>query len=77
MSKWRVEFDGVWMPGDDKTSLALRLNGYSVGAFRDDKSGAYEYVLFREDNRRWVTVYSTHNQDELNNYINLLLPPEA
>ena len=51
----------------------------AVGAFRDEKTGARTYTLHRKSNdpreSAYPIVFETENLDELNNYINLLLPP--
>jgi len=73
--KWSVEFeDGVWLESN-QTTLALNRAGYAAGAFKDDKTGVRTYTLHRmDDEGGYPIIYETESLDELNNYINLVLP---
>lgn len=77
MSNRRIEFDGEWVASTDPTLRALHNCGYSIGAYRDSRTGAYSYALYRDAGTKYVTVLTTHSKDELNNFIKLLLPPEG
>jgi hypothetical protein len=76
--KWRVEFDdddGVWLRSST-TTVVLHINGYAVGAFRNEKTGLRTYTLHRMENGLYPIVLETESLDQLNAYINLLLPPK-
>ncbi len=76
MSKWKVVFDdGVWLYSSP-TTVALHNAGYAVGAFYDEKTGKKTYTLHRVDDKGYPIIFETENLDELNAYINLLLPPK-
>lgn len=74
--KWSVEFeDGVWLESN-QTTLALNRAGYAAGAFKDDKTGVYTYTLHRADDRGYPIIFETEDLDQLNAYINLILPKD-
>ena len=81
--KWRVEFDldeGVWLRSS-KTTMTLQMNGYAVGGFRNEKTGVKTYTLHRmshkPDESAYPIIFETTDLDELNRYINLILPQEG
>ena len=74
--KWRVEFDddeGMWLHSSPTTSALMR-HGYAAGGFRDEGTGIKTYTLHRADDKGYPIVYETTDLDELNRYINLVLP---
>ena len=74
--KWRVEFDddeGMWLRSNT-TTVTLHMNGYAVGGFLDTAKGVRTYTLHRADDKGYPIVYETTDLDELNRYINLVLP---
>jgi hypothetical protein len=84
VSKWAVEFDdddGMWLR-TSPTTRALSATGYVVGAFRDEKTGVRTYTLHRKEADvgfalcHYPIVFETESLDQLNGYINLLLPPK-
>lgn len=77
MRSWELRFEGEWLESGDETVQALREHGYSLGAYRDVDDGRYIYILFRRENQKHVTVHMTKDRNELNNYVNLLLPPRV
>lgn len=80
--KWRIGFvddnGGVWM-WESPTTQALRKHGYAAGAVKDAKTGITTYTLHRQsikpDESAFPIIFETEDLDELNRYINLLLPP--
>jgi len=50
------------------------MNGYAVGGFLDTAKGVRTYTLHRADDKGYPIVYETTDLDELNRYINLVLP---
>lgn len=79
--KWGVEFDddaGMWLR-TSPTTHALFKAGYAAGAFRDEKTGVKTYTLHRKSNdpreSAYPIIFETETLDELNAYINLILPP--
>ena len=76
--RWGVEFeddDGMWLHSSP-TTQALYQAGYAAGAFRDTAKGTKTYTLHRADDEGYPIIFETENLDELNNYINLILPPK-
>lgn len=76
MTKWAVEFDnddGMWLR-TSPTTHALSQAGYAVGGFRIGWDGAKTYTLHRFEDGRYLTIFETESLDQLNAYINLLLP---
>ena len=79
MKKWSVEFDedgGMWLYTSPSTR-ALASAGYAVGAFRDEKTGVKTYTLHRADDKGYPIIFETTDLDELNRYLNLILPQEG
>ena len=77
MKKWSVEFDediGMWLISSPST-YALHKAGYAVGAFLDEKTGVKTYTLHRRETDGYPIIHETESLDELNAYINLILPP--
>ena len=77
--KWRVEFDddaGMWLHSSPTTSALMR-HGYAAGGFLDMVKGVKTYTLHRADDKGYPIVYETTDLDELNRYINLVLPQEG
>jgi len=81
--KWSVEFDEEWLvhPG---TTVALREHGYSLGSATqvNGQTGEQRLVYWianvREpDDTKTNIIFETTDQDELNRYINLILPPRS
>jgi hypothetical protein len=78
MKKWAVEFDdddGMWLR-TSPTTHALSAAGYAAGAFKDEKTGVRTYTLHRKEDGNYPIVFETESLDQLNAYINLLLPPK-
>jgi hypothetical protein len=78
MTKWAVEFDdddGMWLRSSP-TTYALQKAGYAAGAFRDEKTREKTYTLHRMENGNYPIIFETESLDQLNAYINLLLPPK-
>jgi len=76
--RWGVEFDsddGMWLISSP-TTTALQKAGYAAGAFRNERTGMKTYTLHRADDKGYPIIFETENLDELNNYINLILPPK-
>jgi hypothetical protein len=78
--KWSVEFeDGVWLESN-QTTLALNRAGYAAGAFKDDKTGVHTYTLHRVSDDlngpAYPIIFETEDLDQLNAYINLILPKD-
>lgn len=57
--------------------MTLHMNGYAVGGFRDEKTGVRTYTLHRVDDKGYPIIFETTDLDELNRYINLILPQEV
>ncbi len=78
--KWNIEFDEEWVVHNGAMT-ALRAIGYEAAAFRhtDAKTGesCIFYVLAKSASDESNIIFETSNQDELNNYINLILPPRS
>ncbi len=73
--KWEVKFvDDVWLESNG-TTVALNQAGYAAGAFRD-KTGVRTYTLHRADDRGYPIIFETEDLDQLNAYINLILPKD-
>jgi len=77
--KWRVEFDddaGMWLRSST-TTMTLHINGYAVGGFRNERTGIKTYTLHRADDKGYPIIFETEDLEELNRYINLILPQEV
>ena len=58
------------------TTRALQENGYAAGASIDAKTGVRTYTLHKVDDRgRYPIIHETDSLDQLNAFINLILPP--
>jgi len=77
--RWGVKVDedddGLWLFTSPAT-YALHKAGYAVGAFLDEKTGAKTYTLHRADDKGYSIIFETDTLDQLNAYINLILPPK-
>lgn len=72
--KWSVKFvDEVWLESNG-TTVALNKAGYAAGAFKDEGTGVRTYTLHRADDKGYPIIYETESLDQLNAYINLILP---
>jgi hypothetical protein len=67
-----VRIDNGWV--DTLTHKKLYEHGYSVGGYIDD-DGAAKFVLYRVDDK-FTKVHEFNSEEELNNMIKLLIPPE-
>jgi hypothetical protein len=67
-----VKVDNGWV--DTLAHKRLYKAGYSVGGFVDN--GVPKYVLYRVDDN-FTKVHEFDSQEELNNMIKLLIPPEG
>lgn len=65
--------DNGWV--DALAHKRLYKTGYSVGGYVDN--GVTKYVLYRSDTGRLERIHEFDSQEELNNMIKLLLPPEG
>ena len=65
---------GVWVDTYTNQSRKLANAGYSVGGYVDN--GVPKYVLYRADDK-FTRVHEFDSQEELDNMIKLLLPPEG
>lgn len=80
--KWSVEFDVEWVVHNGAMT-ALRTMGYEAAAFRHTNAKTGEsYVSYVIANMRDLSddshiIFETQDQDELNRYINLILPPRS
>jgi hypothetical protein len=75
--RWEVKFDednGMWLYSCP-ASHALNKAGYAVGGFKDKKTGVKTYTLHRVDDKGYPIIFETDTLDQLNAYINLILPP--
>ena len=80
---WGVEFDDAWLIHNG-TTVALREHGYSLGSATqvNKQTGearlAYWIANVRDtDDTKSNIIFETTDQDELNRYINLILPPRS
>lgn len=74
--KWKIEFDednGMWLYTSE-TTHALNRAGYAAGGYLDHKTGKKFYTLHKADDRGYPIIHETESLDELNAYINLILP---
>lgn len=71
MSRWRIDFDGYWMMHNRAVDV-LREHGYGV-ASHGKADGSFVYLLERDKE----IILETQDPEELNNMINLILPPRA
>lgn len=67
------EMDNGWV--DTFTYNRLFKAGYSVGGFVDND--VPKYVLYRIHDHMHERVHEFDSQEELNNMVKLLLPPEG
>lgn len=80
--KWKIEFDEEWVVHNGAMT-ALRTMGYEAAAFRHTNAKTGEsYVSYVIANMRDLSddshiIFETRDQDELNRYINLILPPRS
>lgn len=80
--KWKIEFDEEWVVHNGAIT-ALRTMGYEAAAFRHTNAKTDEsYVSYVIANMRDLSddshiIFETRDQDELNRYINLILPPRS
>ena len=90
--KWKIEFDEEWVVHNGAMT-ALRTMGYEAAAFRHTNAETGEsYVSYVIANMRASLrfpgsyddlsddshiIFETQDQDELNRYINLILPPRS
>ena len=74
MSDREIEMDNGWVDTYSTASRRLHKAGYSVGGFVD--KGVPKYVLYRVDDG-FTRVHEFDSQEELNNMVKLLLPPEG
>ena len=81
--KWSVEFDKEWLVHNGATA-ALHQHGYSLGSATqvNGQTGEERLVywianLRDPDDTKTNIVFETTDQDELNRYINLILPPRS
>ena len=75
--KWAVEFEddgSLWLRAS-KTTRELQTQGYAVGAFVNKKTGVRTYTLHKADRGRYPIIHETDSLDQINAYINLILPP--
>jgi len=81
--KWSVVFDAEWLVHNG-TTVALRQHGYSLGSATqvNGHTGEQRLVYWLanlrdpDDNKSHI-IFETTDQDELNRYINLILPPRS
>lgn len=81
--KWRVQFDAEWLIHNG-TTVALRQHGYALGSATQENGQtgeeriAYWISNIDDPTRDEPTIiFETTDQDELNRYINLILPPRS
>ena len=67
-----VKVDNGWV--ETFTHNQLWKAGYSVGGYVDN--GVPKYVLYRADDK-FTRVHEFDSEEELNNMVKLLLPPEG
>lgn len=73
--KWSVEFDDEWVTHNETLSL-LRDYGYSIAVFKQDDGYLYTLANVRDvTSESSPIIFETTDPQELNNYINLILPP--
>ena len=78
MNKWRLTFDGE-LPEFDETVTALALCGYIAASLRGH-DGVVTYFLakrYNPDLMKTELIFKTTDPEELNRYINLILPPRS
>lgn len=82
-NKWRVEFQDDWVISN-RTVLELHGHGYSVATLTQENKQTKEerrvYVLARKPapfQLRHEVLLETTDPEELNNFINLILPPKT
>lgn len=69
-----VRIDNGWV--DTLTYKKLYEHGYSVGGYIDDDKTA-KFVLYRVEPDSFTRVHEFNSEEELNNMIKLLIPPEG
>lgn len=67
--------DNGWVDTYSSTSRRLHNAGYSVGGYLD--KGVARYVLYRIHGDIHERIHEFDSQEELNNMVKLLLPPEG
>ena len=76
--KWSIEFDVEWVVHNGAMNV-LREHGYEAAAFKHTNAKTMEstisYVLYKRPHNE--IIFETTDQDELNRYINLILPPRS
>lgn len=73
MKDREIEMDNGWV--DALAHKRLYKTGYSVGGYVDN--GVTKYVLYRVYDHKHERIHEFDSQEELNNMIKLLLPPEG
>ena len=75
--KWSVEFDVEWLVHNG-TLDELHKRGYTAASMRE-KDGTVVYLIanIHDLNDGSHIIFETTDQDELNRYINLILPPRS
>lgn len=75
--KWHIDFDEEWITHNGAVRV-LREHGYEAAVYRhvnpDTLECVVRYVLYKQPNE---IIFETQDQDELNRYINLILPPRS
>ena len=66
---------GVWVDTYTNQSRKLANAGYSVGGYVDN--GVPKYVLYRVLTHHHERIHEFDSEEELDNMIKLLLPPEG
>lgn len=76
--KWEIEFDEEWVVHNG-TMTVLRAMGYEAAAFKHTNAETNEsvisYVLYKHPHNE--IIFETQDQNELNRYVNLILPPRS
>jgi hypothetical protein len=65
----------IWLDTYTKQSRRLHTAGYSVGGYVDN--GVPKYVLYRTLAHHHERIHEFNSEEELDNMIKLLLPPEG
>lgn len=77
-TKWHVEFDKEWV-AHNGTMRALREHGYEAAVYKHVDAKTMEhtvsYVLYKHPHNE--IIFETTDPEELNNFINLILPPRS
>lgn len=76
--KWSIEFDEEWVTHNG-TMTMLRAMGYEATSFKHTNAETNEsvisYVLYKHPHNE--IIFETQDQNELNRYVNLILPPRS